>query len=127
MALNKNHEFEEINGIKCGIVEKNVCAERISFLKTILEHNGYEVIVAAASPSKGAAAATDEAAEPTIQLPTETFTIGVTDYTFNVTNAIYGRLLKTKEGGIVTMAYWQQQAVYNDDAIPYFTNKETWR
>ena len=24
MAINKNHEFEELDGVKCGIVEKNV-------------------------------------------------------------------------------------------------------
>jgi hypothetical protein len=129
MALNKNHEFEEVNGIKCGIVEKNISAERVNFLKTILEQNGYEVIIAASPPPKAAAtaAATDEAIEPALIKPAETFTIGVTDYTFNATNALFGRLLKTKEGEVVTMAYWQQQSAHNEDEIPYFANKESWR
>ena len=35
MAINKNHEFEELNGIKCGIVEKNVKPERVGFLKRL--------------------------------------------------------------------------------------------
>ena len=33
MAINKNHEFEELNGIKCAIVEKNVASSRVEFLK----------------------------------------------------------------------------------------------
>ena len=41
MALNKNHEFEELDGVKCGIVEKNVLPERVEFLKKILEYNNY--------------------------------------------------------------------------------------
>ena len=39
MAINKNHEFEELNGVKCAIVEKNVAPERVSFLKNLLELN----------------------------------------------------------------------------------------
>ena len=44
MAINKNHLFEELDGIKCGIVEKEVAAERVAFLKKILEYNGFTVI-----------------------------------------------------------------------------------
>ena len=36
MALNKNHEFEELDGIKCGIIEKMVKPERVAFLKELL-------------------------------------------------------------------------------------------
>ncbi len=50
MALNKNHEFEELDGVKCGIVEKNVKPERVAFLKNLLEYNGYTV-VAVPSPA----------------------------------------------------------------------------
>jgi len=35
MAINKNHEFEDLDGTKCAIVEKNVSKERIEFLKKI--------------------------------------------------------------------------------------------
>ena len=36
MAINKNHEFEELDGVKCGIVEKNVSPERVAVLKKII-------------------------------------------------------------------------------------------
>lgn len=126
MALNKNHEFEELNGVKCGIVEKNCSEQRTAFLKKLLEQNGYEVIIVPSAPAKVAAAATNDGAVSEEGKAPETITIGVTDYTFNPTNAIFGRLLKTAEGTVVTQAYWQQQSEATDD-IPYFSNKETWR
>ncbi|MEI9913373.1 MAG: hypothetical protein WDO71_29270 [Bacteroidota bacterium] len=46
MALNKNHEFEELNGVKCGIVEKNVKPGRVAFIKELLEYNGFTVVTA---------------------------------------------------------------------------------
>ena len=33
MAINKNHEFEELDGVKCAIVEKETTPERAAFLK----------------------------------------------------------------------------------------------
>ena len=33
MAINKNHEFEELDGVKCAIVEKNATAERVVFFE----------------------------------------------------------------------------------------------
>ena len=123
MALNKNHEFEELDGIKCGIVEKNVTPQRVSFLKNLLENNGFTVIVAASTAAKTATAvkpAEGEAAqEPAVIAAAETFTVGVTDYTFNPINAIFGRSLKTKDGHVVTLAYWQQQENGSFD-IPYY-------
>ena len=134
MALNKNHEFEELDGVKCGIVEKNATAERVSFIKTLLEYNGFEVITAPTPPPKAAAPkpaeenteAAPTSAEATVDKP-QTFTIGVTDYTFNSTNAIFGRLLKTKTGAVVTLAYWNQQEAISNDEVPYCEKKETWR
>ena len=55
MALNKNHEFEELNGVKCVIVEKNVKPERVAFFKEILELNGYTVVTVPTPPPKVAA------------------------------------------------------------------------
>ena len=52
MAINKNHEFEELDGVKCGIVEKNVSPERVQFLKQLLEYNGYTVIAVPSPPPK---------------------------------------------------------------------------
>ncbi len=123
MALNKNHEFEELNGVKCGIVEKNVTPERVSFLKDLLEFNGFSIVVVASPPPKAVPAPAPKEGEipPTPPLPApETFTVGVTDYTFNWVNAIFGRQLKTKDGHIVTLAYWQQKEKVSDDEIPYY-------
>jgi hypothetical protein len=133
MAINKNHEFEELDGVKCGIAEKNASPERVAFLQPLLEGNGYTVVVVPSPPPKAAAAppkpATGEAgAEGTPELvaipepppaPTS-FTIGVTDYTFNTTNAIFGRLLRTPDGYVVTRAYWLQQDPVSHDDIPYY-------
>jgi hypothetical protein len=125
MALNKNHEFEELDGVKCGIVEKNVKPERVAFLKALLEYNRYTVIVVPspapkAAPAPKPAEGEVAAAPPPPPAVAETFTVGVTDYTFNAINAIFGRMLKTRDGHIVTQAYWNQQEAVSDDEIPYY-------
>lgn len=125
MALNKNHEFEELDGVKCGIVEKNVKPERVAFLKALLEYNRYTVIVVPspapkAAPAPKPAEGEVAAAPPPPPAVAETFTVGVTDYTFNAVNAIFGRMLKTKDGHIVTQAYWNQKEAVSDDEIPYY-------
>ena len=129
MALNKNHEFEELDGVKCGIVEKNVTPDRVQFLKTLLEHNGFTVVTVPTPPPKVAAAPKPAVAivegeptpviEPQPIMP-ETFTVGVTDYTFNPINAIFGRLLKAPNGHFVTLAYWEQQESTSHDEVPYY-------
>ena len=123
MAINKNHEFEDLGTSKCAIVEKNASAERVQFLKTLLEFNKYEVVVVdspapkaapaapAAAPVEGEAPAPAPAAPAPPTAPT-TFTIGVTDLCFNATNAIFGRQLKTTDGHIVSLAYWQENESY---------------
>jgi hypothetical protein len=130
MAINKNHEFEELDGVKCGIVEKNVSPDRVAFLKRLLEYNRFTVIVVPSPPAKTAAppvpkpVVEGEAAppvpEPAPAAAPETFTVGVTDYTFNPVNAIFGRLLKTPDGHVVTLAYWQQQEAVSNDEVPYY-------
>jgi len=131
MAINKNHEFEELNGIKCGIVEKNVSPQRVEFLKNLLQFNGYEVVVAAspapkaaptpkpAAPANGEAQVEQVAPPPPPPAP-ETFTVGVTDITFNPINAIFGRALHTPDKHVVTLAYWQQKENVSHDEVPYF-------
>jgi hypothetical protein len=140
MAINKNHEFEDLGTKKCAIVEKNASAERVQFLKTLLEFNKYEVVVVdspapKAAPATGAApvAAPVEgetpapapvvATAPIVPPAPITFTIGVTDLCFNATNAIFGRQLKTTGGHIVSLAYWQEKESESNDEIPYFENK----
>jgi hypothetical protein len=127
MAINKNHEFEELGGVKCAIVEKNASKERIAFLKDLLEHNKFEVVVVPSPPPKAAPAPKPAEGEiavpaPAPELP-ETFTIGVTNLAFNSTNAIFGRLLKTKDGHIVTQAFWHQKEPVSHDEIPYYERK----
>ena len=149
MAINQNHLFEELNGVKCAIVEKNVSAARAGFLREILEYNRYTVMVIPSPPPKVAsvppgpaaapvAPATVLAANPAASAggvtsaapvqttvppppaPPATFTVGVTDVTFNPVNAIFGRLLRTRDGHVVTLAYWQQKDGQSNDAVPYF-------
>jgi hypothetical protein len=137
MAINKNHEFEDLGTSKCAIVEKNASAERVHFLKALLEFNKYEVVVVDSPAPKAAPAAPVAApvegeapapapAEPAAPIappaPT-TFTIGVTDLCFNATNAIFGRQLKTTDGHIVSLAYWQEKESVSNDELPYFENK----
>ena len=137
MAINQNHLFEELNGIKCAIVEKNASGERVEFLKQILEYNHFTVIVVASPPPKvvppkpaPAAASPETNTDTSIPPPPppppgpETFTVGVTDVSFNPINAIFGRLLKTPGGHIVTLAYWQQKEKESHDDVPYFENKK---
>jgi hypothetical protein len=142
MAINQNHLFEELNGVKCAIVEKNVAPGRVEFLRRVLEYNGYTVVVVASPPPKaavgtapaavpsapgsgagaapgGAGGAADTAAAEPVLAP-ETFTVGVTDVMFNAVNAIFGRLLKAPGGHVVTLAYWQQREGEPDDEKPYF-------
>ena len=137
MAINKNHEFEDLGTSKCAIVEKNASAERVQFLKTLLEFNKYEVVVVdspapkaapaapVAAPVEGEAPAPApaELAAPIAPPAPTTFTIGVTDLCFNATNAIFGRQLKTTDGHIVSLAYWQEKESVSNDEIPYFENK----
>jgi hypothetical protein len=126
MAINKNHEFEDLDGVKCAIVEKNASQQRVDFLKPLLEFNKYTVIVVASPPPKAAAPAAAVNTEATVEAaapPPASFTIGVTDVTFNATNAIFGRLLKTRGGQVVTLAYWQQKEPVSRDTIPYFAKK----
>ena len=117
------------------VVEKNASKERVSFLKDLLEFNRYKVIVVPSPPPKAAPAPKPVEGEVPVEAPPapvapETFTVGVTDVTFNPTNAIFGRLLKTKDSHVVTLAYWQQEETTSSDNIPYFSvdeNSHQWK
>ena len=126
MAINQNHTSEELNGIKCAIVEKNVSKERAEFLKNLLQFNKYTVEIAATPPPKAAPAkplAEGEVAPlPSPPLP-ETYTVGVTDMMFNPINAVFGRLLHAPDGHVVTLAYWHQKEKSSHDEIPYYERK----
>jgi hypothetical protein len=95
MPLDKGkHVVEEIEGIRCSIVEKGVSAERLPFIREILEYNKYEVKVS-------------EEKRETEEAPV-TYTVGVTDLLFNVVIAVFQLRLKLKDGRIVSPAYWNQ-------------------
>jgi hypothetical protein len=125
MAINQNHVSEELNGVKCAIVEKNVTPERASFLQQLLSYNKYRVEIAGTPPPKVAAVnpLTEGEVVPPPHLP-ETFTVGVTDQMFNPINAIFGRLLHTPDGHVVTQAYWYQKEKSSHDEIPYYERKD---
>jgi len=95
MKLPGKHQFGDIGDKRGTIVEKGVSAERMEFLKSLLEHNGFEVLVAEDRRKK--------------EEDPVTYTIGVTDLIFNPTIWIYGRKLKTPDGRIVTQDYWFQK------------------
>ena len=131
MAINKNHEFEDLDGIKCAVVERNLTPARLQFLKDLLEFNRFTTVVVASPPPKAAApkpaappaeGAAPEPAPVVAEAPPapELFTLGVTDATFNATNAVFGRLLKTRTGHVVTLAYWHQKEAVSQDEVPYF-------
>jgi hypothetical protein len=102
--------------------------------KELLEYNGYTVVAVPSPPPKAVpVAASKEASpddpaergEPSPATPPapETFTVGVSDITFNPINAIFGRLLHTKNGHVVTQAFWQQQEPVSHDEVPYYEKK----
>ena len=92
MVLTKGkHIVEEIEGVRCSIVEKGSTQERMTFIKNILEFNKLEV--------------------KTIQAEDQTFTIGVTDVVFNIVIAVYNQSLKTQRGAKVSPAYWRQATI----------------
>ncbi|MEP7142983.1 MAG: hypothetical protein ABI707_08940 [Ferruginibacter sp.] len=133
MAINKNHEFEELDGVKCGIVEKNVKPARVQFLKQLLEYNKYTVIAVPSPPprvvpvpiAKVVEGAVPPPPAPPPPPPPQTFTVGVTDYTFNPINAIFGRLLHVPGGHVVTQAYWLQEESVSHDEVPYYEWSKT--
>jgi hypothetical protein len=106
MALNKGkHIVEEIDGTRCSVVEKGDTAERVEFLKNLLEFNGYTVKTVAEADAL-------------------TFKIGVTDMIFNPVVDVYERRLKTKSGKRVTPAYWLQESDKETDAeVNYWSFK----
>ena len=116
MALNPNHTFEDLGDKKCSIVEKNCTPDRADFLNKLLTYNGFEVVVVKSPPPKAAKPATPIAESANADVPVgvetspplDTYSVGVTDLTFNPANAVFNRDLKTPKGDVVTSAYWKQ-------------------
>ncbi len=108
MPLKAKHIVEEINGVRCTVVEKGASTGRIEFLKKLLEFNKFEIQIA-------------EDKKETEDAPT-LFTIGVTDIVFHPVIAVYEMALKTPDGKRVSPAYWDQKST--DSVDQYWEFKE---
>lgn len=88
MAINQHHTIEEINGIRCSVIERNITRERIEFIKPILEANNLKTEVSEISEGL--------------------YIIGVTYLTFNIVHALYARQLYLGKE-IITPSFWKSQ------------------
>ena len=105
MSLFKGkHIVQEIEGIRCSVVDTGLTADRARFLKTLLADNGYEVKME-----------NEKAKDGTVL---ETFVMGVTDILFNAVIGVYQNKLHRPDGHIVTPAYWNQWDADGD--LPYW-------
>ena len=94
MGLGGKHLFGAIDDQRVTFVEKKIEEGRKGFLKKLLEHNGFEVII-------------QEEKRKTEEEP-QLYTVAVTDMVFNPTVWVYNRRLKTFDGHRVTPDYWNQ-------------------
>jgi len=105
--LSGKHIEKEIDGVLYRIVEAGITdQERIKFLTSILEQNGYSV--------KSGEEKRRKEEDPV------TFMIGVTDMTFNPVLAVYGRRLFTKDDHRITPNYWNQKEGAEKDYNPNY-------
>ena len=97
--------FGSIGEARVTFVEKGVDTGRCDFLKKLLEHNGFEVII-------------EEEKKKNEEDP-QLYTVAVTDMVFNPTIWVYQRKLKTLDGHKVTPGYWEQRT---KDTNPKYWN-----
>jgi len=103
MGLAGKHLFGSIDDTRVTFVEKKIGEDRKNFLKKLLEHNGFEVII-------------QEEKRKTEEEP-QLYTVAVTDMVFNPTVWVFERKLKTFDGHKVTQDYWNQIA---EDTKPQY-------
>ena len=94
MGLGGKHLFGSIEEQRVTFVEKKIEEVRKDFLKKLLEHNGFEVVI-------------QEEKRKTEEEP-QLYTVAVTDMVFNPTHWVFHRRLKTFDGHKVTPDYWNQ-------------------
>ena len=97
MALTGKHSFGSIGETRVTFVEKKVDENRRDFLKKLLEHNDFEVLI-------------EEEKRKTEEEP-QLYTVAVTDMVFNPTIWVYERKMKTFDGHKVTPDYWEQRSI----------------
>jgi hypothetical protein len=95
MGFKAKHIVEDLSGQRCTIVEKGIGKNRADFLKKLLQHNKFEVVV--------------EEVPVTEEAPEILYNIGVTDLVFNPVIAVFEMSLKTDKGEPVTAPYWNQE------------------
>jgi hypothetical protein len=105
-SLDGKHSFGSIGETRVTFVEKGVDEDRSHFLKALLEHNGYEVVI-------------EDEKKKTEEDP-QLYTVAVTDMVFNPTIDIFERKLRTLDGRKVTQDYWFQRT--HDTKPQYWKN-----
>lgn len=103
MGLQGKHAFGSIDETRVTFVEKKIDENRKDFLKKLLEHNGFEVII-------------QEEKRKSEEEP-QLYTVAVTDMVFNPTVWVFQRKLKTFDGHKVTQDYWNQ---ISEDTNPHY-------
>ena len=103
MGLGGKHLFGSIEDQRVTFIEKKIEGNRKDFLKKLLEHNGFEVII-------------QEEKRKTEEEP-QLYTVAVTDMVFNPTIWVFERKLKTFDGHKVTPEYWNQTS---EDTAPQY-------
>ncbi|MFD1095524.1 hypothetical protein [Salegentibacter chungangensis] len=106
MAIEGRHSFGSIGDTRVTFVEKKIDETRKDFLKDLLEHNGFEVII-------------EEEKRKSEEDP-QLYTVAVTDMVFNPVIWIYERKLRTFDGHKVTADYWNQKS---EDTPPQYWQK----
>lgn len=107
-SLNGNHSFGSIGETRVTFVEKGVNEGRRDFLKQLLEHNGFEVVLE------------DEAKKTDVD--PQLYTVAVTNMVFNPTIWIFERKMKTLDGHKITQDYWFQRTT--DTKPQYWKNSK---
>ena len=103
MGLAGKHTFGSIGETRVTFVEKKIDENRKDFLKKLLEHNGFEVII-------------QEEKRKSEEEP-QLYNVAVTDMVFNPTLWVFQRKLKTFDGHKVTQDYWNQ---ISEDTNPHY-------
>ena len=128
------HIVKEIEGTRCTVLESGIPEERMEFLKHLMELNGYEVRVEKDPPKvqkaipkevpivePGAESNSEKNDLPKEEIKEEplpdTYTIGVTQISFNPVIVVYQRMLRNKKGQIVTPQYYNQET---DDSSGWY-------
>ncbi len=103
MGLGGKHLFGAIGDQRVTFIEKKIEEGRKDFLKKLLEHNGFEVLI-------------QEEKRKSEEEP-QLYTVAVTDMVFNPTIWVFERKLKTFDGRKVTPDYWNQ---ISEDTAPQY-------